>query len=329
MRVRQAIDRRRLLASGAAALLAGKAPALAGNAGPLAKVSGLAFGTAWSISLPAQANIAGLRERLEALFREIDLAFSPWRADSAIGRFNRGDADEISVSAEIVEVTDAALLIAGASGGRFDPTVGPLVARWGFGPIHDGDTPSEGWRGFRAGNGFIARSRLGLTLDLCGIAKGHALDRATALLLDAGHDDFLIDLGGELAARGRHPSGRRWQVGIEDPLPDSTDLAGMLRLDGMAVATSGDRANGYDLGPRRYSHIIDPATREPVTSQLASVSVLMPQGREADGWATALMAAGDSGPQLARSQDITALFLFRDGNALRSVATGTFERHLA
>src|SRR5690606_29630121 len=124
----------------------------------------------------------------------------------------------------------------------------------------------------------------GLTLDLCGIAKGHALDRMVATLLDEGHEHFLVDLGGELAARGWHPSGRAWQVGIEYPLPGRGNIAGVLRLDKLAVATSGDRANGYDIGRRRYSHIIDPGTREPVDSSLGSVSVLMATAREADGW---------------------------------------------
>jgi len=95
------------------------------------------------------------------------------------------------------------------------------------------------------------------------------------------------------------------------------------------VATSGDRANGYDLDHRRYSHIIDPATREPVTGALASVSVLMESACLADGWATALMAAGDAGPTLADRNGISALFLFRDGANLRRVLTGTFGRHFA
>lgn len=321
------LHRRGLLALGAAALLAGPAPLRA--AAPLTHLRGEAFGTRWSVSLPAGARTAGLRRRLAGILDGIDLAFSPWRADSLIGRFNAGKAREFAAPPEVVDVTRAALGIAEASGGRFDPTVGPLVARWGFGPIRAGATPPDGWRGLGAGDGHLVRALPDLTLDLCGIAKGHALDAMAAALLDAGHADFLIDLGGELAARGRHPSGRVWQVGIEDPTPQSDAMAGVLRLDGMAVATSGDRVNGYDLGGRRYSHIIDPATGEPVAGAPASVSVLMPTAREADGWATALMAAGADGPRLAGGNGIPALFLFRGPESLRRVATGTFERHLA
>lgn len=321
------LDRRGFLALGCALCLAGGAPAQATRASPLMGLRGAAFGTHWSISLPAGADLSGLQERLDALLAQLDLAFSPWRADSVVARFNAGTARDLSVPEEIAAVTGAALRIAAASGGAFDPTVGPLVARWGFGPIHGVGTQPGGWLKLAADNGHIAKIDTDLTLDLCGIAKGHALDRMVALLLDAGHEHFLIEFGGELAARGRHPSGRAWQVGIENPLTGSEEIAGVLRLDGVAVATSGDLVNSYDIGCRRYSHIIDPTTREPVESALASVSVLMATAREADGWATALMAAGQAGPDLARRLDIPALFLFRDGPSLNSIATGNFRLH--
>lgn len=329
MRSRPAtLDRRRFLAFGGALCLMGGAPAFATGASPLTRLQGAAFGTHWSVSLPTGTDLTGLPTRLDALLAQLDLAFSPWRPDSVVARFNAGTAHDMSVTEEIAAVTGAALGIAAASGGAFDPTVGPLVARWGFGPIQGGGTQPGGWLKLAADNGHIAKAETDLTLDLCGIAKGHALDRMVALLLDAGHEHFLIDLGGELAACGRHPSGRAWQVGIETPLPGTEEIAGVLRLGGMAVATSGDLVNGYDVGRRRYSHIIDPTTREPVESALASVSVLMATAREADGWATALMAAGQTGPDLARRLDIPALFLFRDGSSLRSVATGNFRLHL-
>lgn len=320
------LDRRGFLAFGGALCLAGGGRAHATGASPLTGMRGAAFGTHWSVSLPAGADLSGLQARLEVLLAQLDLAFSPWRPDSVVARFNAGNARDMSVTEEIAAVTGAAVRIASASGGTFDPTVGPLVARWGFGPIHGGTRPA-GWLNLAAGNAHIAKAETGMTLDLCGIAKGHALDRMVGLLLDAGHEHFLVEFGGELAARGRHPSGRVWRVGIETPLVGREDFAGVLRLDGMAVATSGDLVNGYYIGRRRYSHIIDPMVGEPVESELASVSVLMATAREADGWATALMAAGEAGPDLARRLDIAALFLFRDGPNLRSVATGNFRQH--
>jgi len=313
------LDRRRFLALGAACVAA---PAVARGAAPTNVLDGSAFGTGWRITLPTGIPTDALRRRAEALIADLDLAFSPWRDDSVLSRFNAGGTPETSVGAEVAEVTRTALAIARESNGCFDPTVGPLVARWGFGPITHGATRPGGWRALSADDRHLRRADATLTLDLCGIAKGYALDRLAALLLDLGQDDVLIDLGGELAARGRHPSGRVWRVGIEDPRPEVDGLAGRIVLDGVSVATSGIRANGYDIGGRRYSHIIDTATREPVEVALCSVSVVGSSAQEADAWATALMAAGDDGPALARNRGIAALFLFREGGGLRHVATG-------
>lgn len=321
------LDRRSLLALGGAFCVAASAPRYARGAAALTVLRGSAFGTRWSVSLPAGSQFTGLPERLDALLAHLDLAFSPWRADSVVARFNTGAARDLPVTNEIADVTRSALMIARASDGAFDPTVGPLVARFGFGPIQGTPPVAQSWLGLSTDNDHIAKSKSNLTLDLCGIAKGHALDCIVALLLDAEHQDFLIDLGGEIAARGRHPSGRIWQIGIEHPIPGRNDIVGVLRLDNLAVATSGDRVNGYDIGHRRYSHIIDPGTSEPVESSLASVSVLMATARQADAWATALMSAGQAGPDLARRQDLSALFLFRDGQGLRGIATGDFRLH--
>ncbi|MBV0893040.1 FAD:protein FMN transferase [Paracoccus sp. Z118] len=318
------LSRRTLLAA-APALLA--APALARSAGPSETLQGAAFGTGWRVTLPVDAPRPPVA-RIAALLAEVDAQMSPWRADSEIGRFN-GGLREMPVATDTAAVTRAALRLAEASGGAFDPTVGPLVSRWGFGPIA-GESRREGWRGIEAGDRGIGKADAGLTLDLCGIAKGYALDRLAALLLDAGTRDVLVDLGGELAAHGRHPSGRDWHVAVEDPREGATGAAEILRLGGRAVATSGDKVNGYTLAGRRYGHIIDPPAAEPVAGALASVSVVADSGMEADGWATALFAAGEGrGPALAEARGIAALFLFRDGDGLRRHMTAALAAHLA
>src|SRR5690606_31004914 len=106
----------------------------------------------------------------------------------------------------------------------------------------------------------------------------------------------VIDLGGEIAAFGLHPDGRNWRVAVEDPRPARTGAAEVVQLEDRAIATSGDKVNGFTLAARRYSHIIDPATAAPVETATASVSVIAADAATADGWATALMAAGADGP---------------------------------
>ncbi|WP_306132591.1 FAD:protein FMN transferase [Roseivivax marinus] len=283
-------------------------------------LTGEAFGTTWRIVGPAGTDLAALRPAIDTLFAGIDAEMSPWRADSTISRFNSGTLTELT-GAQLFHVAQAALSLAGDSEGHFDPTVGPLVARWGFGPIQRGGSPD--WRGLDVSAGRVGKRRRDLTLDLCGIAKGRALDRATALARDRGLDCLLVDLGGELRALGAHPSGRDWQVAVEHPHP-GIDAPAILNLSaGMSVATSGLGAQGFALGPRVWGHIIDPGTASPVQGRLRSVSVLRDDAMTADGWATALFAAGDvDGPALARARDIPALFLFEDDRALRHVTTG-------
>lgn len=290
-------------------------------AGPARMLGGGAFGTSWTMTTPDPTDTARLGSAIDALFARINLVFSPWRSDSAISAFNAGPAQTLANAPDLVHVAAAALDIARLSHGTFDPTIGPLVARWGFGPIHGGGAPD--WRGLTRGPGQLTKVRGDLTLDLCGIAKGWALDRAAALVTNAGHGNMLFELGGEFVALGQHPDGRDWHLAVQAPVPGHPAPAVLAVPPGSAVATSGSRAQSYRLGPHRYGHIIDPETGAPVQGTLRSVTVVAEDAMTADGWATALFAAGDGdGPTLARARDIAALFLFEEGATLRQVRTG-------
>ncbi|MDO5603656.1 MAG: FAD:protein FMN transferase [Paracoccus sp. (in: a-proteobacteria)] len=304
------------------------APAIAHGAAPVQTIGGPAFGSRWQVSLPAGRDAARLGPAIARALDLTDRRFSPWRADSEIGRVNRAGTGGHAVSAETAAMVAAALALKGDSGGAFDPGVGPLVARWGFGPIGQG---RPGLDGLQVGADEIIKTDAAQTLDLCGIAKGDALDHLAALMVAAGENDFLIDLGGEVMARGRHPSGRHWQIAIEDPRPGHEGAAEVLALDGLTVATSGDRVNAYDLGGQRISHIIDPVTGAPAAGGVASVSVIMASGAQADGWATALMAAGPQrGPELAAARGLAALFLIhRPEGGLMRIDSPALAPHLA
>ncbi|SFI31383.1 FAD:protein FMN transferase [Jannaschia pohangensis] len=292
----------------------------AGRAAGLRTLSGSAFGTTWRLSLPEHVDQTPIEGAIDALFRRVDEVFSPWRTDSVLSHFNTQSAGTACRNVELAAVTRSALDIAGQSDGAFDPTVGPLVARWGFGPIHHGGAPD--WRGLSSDTDEVRKSHDDLTLDLCGIAKGWALDRAADLVEAHGIRDFLFELGGEFAARGRHPDARPWRIAVEIP-PTIAQSQPVLRLpSGAAVATSGTWTQSYRHADNFYSHIIDPGTRMPISGALRSVTVVSETATLADGWATALCAAGaEAGPDLAQSIGLPALFEIETETGLRGVET--------
>lgn len=306
------VTRRQLLKFTAGAAIAAGLPASARANGVRMGVvrleTGPAFGSAWRLVLPDTADAALARGRVEAIVRRIDGRMSPYRLDSELARFNDGGGQGIALSAETRGVVVAALDLARASDGAFDPTSAPLGRRFGFGSTRISATrPAGHFRDLSLVGQELQSVRPGLSLDLCAIAKGYALDEMVAGLEGL---DFLIELGGEIAARGRHPSGRPWRLGIERPGRHA--LQRIIEADGRALATSGDAVQGYTIGGQRYGHVVDPRSGVPVANGVASVSVLAPTGQLADGLATAAMVLGPGAARdLLAGYDASALFLMR------------------
>ncbi len=290
---------------------------------------GSAFGTYWRVSLPTGANRSNLRSAMENVIRSVDEVMSPFRGDTELSRFNvMRSVEPVPASPALHGVVRECLRIANLTNGAFDPTIGPLVNRFGFGPIRG--NASANFAEMAAGSGTIRKLKPDVTIDLCGIAKGYALDRMADALSRLGHNDFVIELGGEVFARGSHPEGRPWRIAIEDPVADAGLVQRVIRLDGLALATSGDASNAYTVSGRRYSHIIDPRTAAPVDNGIASVSVIAKSAMLADGLATAFMALGPTrSAKLASRHGIPTLMLLRDGGDIRERAVAGFPNYIA
>ncbi len=299
-------------------------PAQSVRAAATSTFGGHAFGSYWRITCREGSSTDRLRARIATIIASVDAAMSPYRPDSEIARFNASrSTDWLAVSPHTQTVVAAALHAARRCHGSFDPTVGPLVGRYGFGPI--GGSRHGNHRHLAVRAGAIRKDDAGLTLDLCGIAKGHALDRMVVALDALGITDYLIELGGEVFARGRHPAGRRWQVAVEDPRVESNALAHLVTLDAQAIATSGNKVNGYALSGHRYGHIIDPLTQSATATNLLSVSVMANVAMLADALATGMMAMGlERAGAFAHSEGMDALLLARDGTGLKSFPFGRF-----
>ncbi len=313
------LTRRRMLAAGAASLAA---PRLAFGAAATRTVGGRAFASGWRIVLPAGADGPAVRAEAAARLAAIDRSMSPYRVASDLSRINRARAGEaVRADPALCLVARMALNVSAETDGSFDPTVGPLVARFGFGPIAG---RAGGAGGFEVGEDVVVKAAGDATLDLCGIAKGFALDRLVALL--AAHDLVgLVEVGGEVRCRGSHPDGRAWQVAVERPAARGFAAQRIVAPGGLALATSGHAANGYDDGARQLSHVMDPLAGRPADPSLASVTVAAATGIRADALATALLAMGPRrGPAFARGAGIDALFLVRTPSGLAAETTGAF-----
>ncbi len=315
------MTRRHFLAAAGAGTLALLAPAV--QAGEARLLSGAAFGGRWHAVLPPGTAEPEVRATLGAIVGQIDALFSPYRRDSVLTRLNgHGGTDWQPVTLEFAGLARAAQALHEDSDGSFDPAIGPIVNRFGYGPITGRVAP---FGTLEVREDALRKADPALTLDLCGIAKGHALDRMIAALGAAGLGNILLELGGEVRTLGTHPDGRGWQVGIEDPRPGAARVHGVIAPRGRAVATSGHAAQGA----AGVTHLIDPRRGRPADMGLLSVTVLAGTAQAADGLATTLAVLGpEDGPAWAEARGIATLFLLADGPGLRPITTGDFADHI-
>lgn len=326
---RRALRRLGALAALPAAVTLG--PWLAGCSTPptVHTLQGSTMGTGWTARLgdPLPAPLPVLRGEIEALLEAVNAEMSTWRDDSVITRFNRAEpGTAVDLPPGFAATLAAALALARDTGGAYDPTVGPLVNLWGFGP--DGmrrEPPADaaiaaaqarvGWQRLtvQAGGARIVQPG-GLFLDLSSIAKGHGVDRVVDHLHTRGLRSAMFDIGGDLRVIGQRPEGTPWQIGIERPAEGVRELQTVAAMPAdQALATSGSYRNFFRDGGRRFAHLIDPRHAAPVAHRLVSVSVLHPSCMQADALATALAVLGpDEGMAFARARGLAVLLLTAD-----------------
>ncbi len=310
---------------------------------------GQTMGTNYNITVVNSApglNAEALRTLIEETLADVNADFSNWDPGSEVSRFNAQQTlDDIPISPEFLDLMTLANTIHEQSGGKFDLTLAPLVDLWGFGP--DGrvvKAPEEdeiaaaktlvGQRRVLSLNkeqSSLRKTVATASVNLAGIAKGSGIDAVAARLSDAGAQDFIVEIGGDLYATGQTVRATPWQIGVERPEIGAQRVEEIVSVSGLGMATSGDYRNYFAQDGVRFSHIIDSETGAPITHATASVTVLAGSAAEADGWATALLALGyDQGAQIAEDLDLAALFIVRRANTSPAefdlLKTGAFDR---
>ncbi|WHO38508.1 FAD:protein FMN transferase [Sphingobium sp. AP49] len=272
------------------------------------------MGSSWSAHIVDPP--ADCQARIEAVLTAVIGEMSNWEAGSDISRFNRSPIGQwVMLPPAMMGVLRAGLAMARLSGGAFDPAIGGLVARWGFGPVLAGGTARSSlapWTCIEL-DGDYARRTADVALDFSGIAKGYAVDAVAVRLRALDLTNFLVEIGGELRGEGVKPDIQPWWVDIETPVDLSLPVL-RVALCGLSVATSGDYRRFRLEGGRRLSHSIDPASATPVDNGIASVTVLHESAMLADAWATAILVLGhEKGMALATRHGLAARLIRRDG----------------
>lgn len=295
------------------------------------RLSGDVFATGWRVDVVREGAgdealwLEALRTRIAAVLEMIDGQMSPWRDASDLMRFNRAAAGEVFVLPEPMRsVVAEAVAVADLSGGAFDPTLYEAVSLWGFsatavvdglpdpGQIAALDAARLDWRALAFDGGRIVAGD-GLSLDLCGIAKGYAVDAVMDVIrATPGAVAALVEIGGELKGWGVRPDGMPWWVELEQPHGAGGDPL-VVALCDWAVASSGDYLRTFRHDGTDYCHAIDPQTLAPVRSGIASATVFDRLCGRADALATAMMVLGRDGAlALADAQNIPCILTVRE-----------------
>ena len=243
----------------------------------------------------------------EAIFQEFDRLeglLSNWQENSDIQRLNAAAGEHpVRVGTELRDVLQAARQVSDWTGGKFDVTFGVMSGLWRFDyQNQDGRIPDHNevvrrralinYRDLEVDerNGVAFLRREGMVVNVGGIGKGYAVDRARAILHDRRFRDFLIQFGGDMYAAGREGD-RAWKLGIQDPRGPANRIFATVDVSDSTFSTSGDYARSFLKDGRRYHHILDPATGEP-SQGCRSVTILTGSATIADGLSTGVFVLG-------------------------------------
>lgn len=264
------------------------------------------MGTTAEVAVVHRGDAERAHRAAEAAFRElrwVDRTMSRYRDASDVGRANlRAAREPVAVEPATAHVVERALRWAEASGGAFDPCLAGAVALWDVKHRSKPPPPERirQWADRRlyrsleldrsAGRPRVRFADPDVGLDLGGIAKGHAVDRAAEALRDLGVHDALVNAGGDLYALGTSPDGDPWKIGVRSP-GDPKRIETTVRLRERGIATSGDYEQYFAHGGRRYHHLLDPRTATPRRSAAHTTTVRADTCLAADAAATAAFGA--------------------------------------
>lgn len=298
--------------------------------------SGITWNTEYNIKYCHHTNLS---DSIISVLREVELSVSPFNKKSRITAINENRSD--TLDGYLSRLYDKSVEINRESGGAFDPTVSPLVNLWGFGYEKTGKanrqavdsilmfvgidkTRKEGIR--------IVKSDGRTTFNFSAIAKGMGCDEVGKMLERNGVTDYIVEIGGEITAKGHNPKGQKWRISIDKPINANDTVihhsAGIVEITNCGIATSGNYRNYHtDSMGNKVAHTINPLTGMPEQSDVLSATVIAPDCMTADAYATTFMVLGleKSKKLIDKHPEISAMLITSgNGNSLKIWESGNF-----
>ncbi len=266
-----------------------------------------AMDTVMTLTAYGKQREAGLKAA-EGVILSMDAALDPELKTSTIYAINHANGQNVVISAQIAKMLSTALTVYNQSDGALDPTIYPLVKRWGFidGKYYlppDEEISAEMLKmcfnqmvltSFPSSGAYAVSLPAGAEIGLGAVAKGCASENAVDAMRQAGVTSGIISLGGNIQTLGLKPDGSRWNVAVQDP-NNTASYLGVISVGETAVITSGSYQRFFTASNgRTYHHILNPKTGYPVTNSLLSVTIICEDGTLADCLSTAMFVLGET-----------------------------------
>lgn len=299
---------------------------------------GYVQGTTFNIKY-LSSSLQDYKTEFDSIFSKIDLSLSLYIDSSIITRFNKGDT-LIRLDSNFLSVFNAFKKVANSTNGNFDCTISPLINAWGFGVTKKEKIDSfiisdllkkTGYQKIYLKNDSTLYNPSNVQLNFDALAQGFTVDVIANFLENNNINNFLIEIGGELRAKGENINNKNWRIGIDKPsniIDNKTRFQTVIELKNKSVATSGNYRNFYIENGKKYSHSINPFNGYPVKHNLLSVTVITDECIYADAYATAFMVMGVKKTKdfLLKNEDLDAFLIYQKNNILETWSTNGFKK---
>ncbi len=291
--------------------------------------SGVTQGSYFSITY-FDENGRNFENEIDSIFEAVDNSVSLWNENSIIRRVNRNE--DVVVDQIFKDNFEWSRKASEFSGGAFDATIGPLVSAWGFHykkelkmtpEMVDSIRQLVDYRKIEITGDKVVKANPNMTLDFNAVAQGYTADLVGKLLETNGIDNYLIDVGGEIMARGTKPNGEEWIIGIEKPAENFDSERSVqikINLRDRGIVTSGNYRKYIEKDGVRYSHSIDPKSGYPVPQDLLSATVIAENAAWADCLASICMLVGREKAieLLEKEKNVEAYFIYVENGEIKT-----------